>query len=514
MVLLLIAVGCHATTSVGGPDDSGAEPADTDQALPGEAPEDDFGCDPAADDAEVDELEVATLTFRCRGGATPDAWSLVSGPDGATLDAASATLTWSTDLASSGEWKVEVAAHKGDLAERGEATVWVAESLEDRGNVEPDPLTYTQEYGLPVFHLGIDGDLPSSGNKPVTVTYRGHQFVGTEAQYRGAASSYYPKRSYRVDFAPDDEFEDEDEGFPNRRSVVLTSTFDDNAYFRQKMCFDIWNRISPARPIVTSFTVLYINGEYVGLYLLGDHIGGEWFEDQGYPEDGNLYKAVDHGANFYSTYGGPKSSWHQGYEKKEGLDDSFADLDAFVEFVATSSDAEFDAHIADYVDLEDIYDWWALGVFTEADDSVGKNAYFYNDPAAPLFRYEPWDFNHSLGQTWRTERQASNSTDDYSGSNNLFARLLDSPVYGEIIRDRFADARAAELSKPALDALIDAYIVRIDRSARKDWSVWGYQYESYSGWSWRDDWTEYDEEVDYVRDWVEDRWDWIERWDP
>ncbi len=514
MALLTLLLGCHATTDVGGAPDPDTGPAETDGALPGEPPEDDFGCDPGAEDVEVDELDVATLTFRCRGSATAEAWRLVSGPEGATFDGATGTLTWATDLASSGEWKVEAAALKGELAEPGKGTIWVAEALDERGNVEPDPLIYTYEYGIPVFHLSTNGDLPADGSEPVTVTYRGHQFVGTEAQYRGAASSYYPKRSYRVDFAPDDEFEDEDEGFPKRRSVVLTSTFDDNAYFRQKMCFDIWNRISPDRPVITSFAVLYINGEYVGLYLLGDHIDGEWFEDQGYPEDGNLYKSVDHAANFYSTYGGNKSSWHQGYEKKEGLDDSYADLDAFVEFVATSSDAEFDAGIEELVDLEDIYDWWALVLFTEADDSGGKNAYFYNDPAAPLFRFEPWDFNHSLGQTWRTEREAANYSDDFTGANNLFARLLDSRKFGQTMRDRFADARATPLAKAEMQDLIDSYVERIDRAARKDWSVWDYQYRSYSGWSWRDDWTEYDEEVDYVRGWVDDRWDWIERWDP
>ena len=43
-----------------------------------------------------------------------------------------------------------------------------------------------------------------------------------------------------------------------------------------------------------------------------------------------------------------------------------------------------------------------------ADDSGGKNAYLYFDPVGGLIHHVPWDFNHSLGQTWQTEREASN----------------------------------------------------------------------------------------------------------
>lgn len=296
---------------------------------------------------------------------------------------------------------------------------------------------------------------------------------------------------------------------------MLTSTFDDNAYFRQKLCFDIWNLLDGTHRVETMFTVVYLNGEYLGLYLLGDHIDGNWWEDQGHWEDGNLYKSVDHSANFYASYnGGPKSTWHSGYEKKEGPADDFSDLDSFVEFVAKSKDDEFEAGIADYVNLEQIYDWWALVVFTEADDSGGKNAYLYDDPNQPLFYYAPWDFNHSLGQTWQTDREAATYSEDFTGANNLFRRLLLSPTYGPVMRQRFADARAGVLQPAALDAVIDGYLARIDPSARRDWAKWEDQYRSYSGWSWRSNWTDYDEEVAYTRQWVHDRWDYVEAWDP
>ncbi|MSQ01282.1 MAG: hypothetical protein EXR71_05215 [Myxococcales bacterium] len=521
MVLLLWLLACNPVSSVAlapGADPAG-QPADTaPEALPGDSDPAtvEFGCAPQAKDQDVDERDAVVLSFHCTGSTPADAWELVSGPPEAAFDGATGALTWQTDLASGGTWPVVVHAVHGTDREEGTATIWVVDAWDARGNEEINPSTYTMEHGIPVIHLeGVDA-LEGVGMQPLEVTYRGRPFVGAEGQYRGAASSYYPKKSYRIDFAPDDEFEDEEEGFPKRRSIVLTTLFDDNAYFRQMMVFDIWNLLGEPRPVVTTFVIVYLDRQYQGLYLLGDHLDGEWFEDQGYPEDGNLYKSVDHSANFYETFnGGAKSSWHSGYEKKDGLPDTdFSDLDALVEFVSTASDAEFDAGIADRVDLEDVYDWWALVVFTEADDSGGKNCYLYNDPAAPTFRFEPWDYNHSLGQTWQTERESGRYDYDFGGNNGLFARLIGSETYGPEISERFRTARRTVLANEQMQTLIDSYIERIDDSARRDWDKWGSEYRAYAGWNWRTDWTSHDEEVQYVRDWVEIRTDFIDQWDP
>ncbi len=505
-----IAVGAD-TAGGSGPDDTSTDglPGDTSD-IPGEG----FGCTPSANEVAIVEGETATMQFACTGSEGADSWVLRSGPPGSAFDESTGRLTWTTDLASAGEWTVEVQAIAGEKREDGVGTIWVADAWDERGNTPVDPLTYTYEFGIPVVHLDVPENIDQWSKYEGTFTYRGEAHT-IEAQIRGAASSYYPKNSYNVDFTPQDEFRDEDEGFPKRHNIVLTTLFDDNAYFRQKMCFDIWNRLDGTHRIETMFVVVYLNGEYWGLYLLGDHIDGEWYEDYGHFEDGNLYKSVDHAANFYSTYGGNKSSWHQGYEKKEGLPaDDFSDLDDLVEFVATGSDADFESDIAARIVVEEIYDWWALVVYTEADDSGGKNAYFYNDPNAPIFHFAPWDFNHSLGQTWQTDREPATYDYDFTSANNLFERLLASPTYGPIMRERFADARTNELAPAEMQALIDAYIDRIDASARRDWSKWEGEYRSYSGWSWRNNWTDYDEEVQYVRDWTDERWAFIERWDP
>jgi hypothetical protein len=469
-------------------------------------------CDPGADAVYGVEGEPLSFTVTCRGTGTADAFAILDAPRGATFD--DATFAWTPGLADAGHYTLSVRS-TGAEDDFGTVDVWVADAWDAPANVHVDPTTYTEEYGLPVFHLDVPNDLNEYSDVATTMTYGGRLWdIGLK--YRGASSLYYPKNSYTVSFPSDDEFDDADEGFDNRRKIVLTSTFDDNSYLRQLLCYELWSALDPSRHQVQTFmAVVYINGDYEGLYLVGDHIDGEYWEDEGYVEDANLYKSVSHDANFYSTYNGAqKYTWHDGYEKNEGPPDDWADIDAFVQFAATSSDADFAAGIESWMPLDEIADWWILVRWTEADDSGGKNAYLYDDPATGLFHHVPWDFNHSLGQTWQTEREGADTNYDFFWSNNLFQRLFANPAFAARMTDRLHAAMAGPLASDAVVARIEDHLARIEPSAERDWDKWGGQYRSYGGWSWRTDWTSHDQEIAYLEGWVEDREAYMSEWYP
>ena len=71
-----------------------------------------------------------------------------------------------------------------------------------------------------------------------------------------------------------------------------------------------------------------------------------------------------------------------GYEKPEGQPESdFADIDRLITAVGGATDRQLgDPAFADAVgyDVEEWMDWLILVYFTIADDSAGKNAYFYH----------------------------------------------------------------------------------------------------------------------------------------
>ena len=77
---------------------------------------------------------------------------------------------------------------------------------------------------------------------------------------------------------------------------------------------------------------------------------------------------------------------------------------------------------------------------------------------------------------------------------------------GDPLRARYNDVLHNQYDKNALLALVDAYIAEIDASARRDEGKWKQAYQSYGGWSWRNDFTTYEEEVVYLKAWIAERW--------
>jgi hypothetical protein len=215
---------------------------------------------------------------------------LLVAPEDAVLDGSE--IAWSTGLADAGVSRVVLSLRpRGATArvpEAGEVQAWVADAYDDPDNVLVDPLLYTEEWGLPVIHLQPWGAV-SQSYVEATVTVEGQAYDG-EMKIRGASSSSFPKPSYTL------AFEDQEVLFPGwertRKRMVLLSTFDDNAYVRQKLIYDQWeataavsgdHRLCPH----TEFAVVYQDGVYLGLYVLLDHVDDEFLAHQGLNGDGN-----------------------------------------------------------------------------------------------------------------------------------------------------------------------------------------------------------------------------------
>ena len=175
--------------------------------------------------------------------------------------------------------------------------------------------------------------------------------------------------------------------------------------------------------------------------------------------------------------------------------------------------AEFALEAEDWFSVEEFMDWFILVHFLNAQDSAGKNAYLYNDPSSPRFRYVPWDFNHAVGQDWMTIRIDSDYVDDFTWANGIFEHFQEHPELSIQLNERF-DALLEEgeiFSWVSLKDRLDAYWDQITPSADRAWERWGDEYESYSGWAYYRDyygtWEDWEGERRYVTDWLRDRVD-------
>jgi len=466
------------------------------------------------------EGEDVEFSLSCTGWLpTEDALiTATSIPAGASLDPRTHHLRWPTGPADGGRvdmiFSVRPAHDDRVIPETFTQTLWVADNPLVPGATPPDWTTYTEEWELPVLDIETSGTLTET-YQDVTVWWQGSS-LPAHAKVRGASSVYYDKQSYMLEF--DKEEPELDAWGHSRDHLVLLTTFDDNSYVRQKLVYDQWaaiadywgeDRLTPR----TMFIVVYIDGAYHGLYVGLDRIDNEFVRHMGFDDSGNLYKSVNHDANFALTGsgGGAKSTLHDGYEKEEGEPaDDFSDLDELVYFTGSSSYAQLVADLDDHVITDEFMDWYLLVVYALAEDSAGKNAYLYHDPDSGLFRYAPWDFNHSWGQGWYTYRTDAAYINSFTGTNRIFGAFRNVESTDDALWDRFRELRTDGPYDPAwITAQVDDYYALIDDSAARDWAKWADAYYSYGGWAgYRDavdDWTDYEGEKAYLYEWLDDR---------
>ncbi|WP_241758571.1 CotH kinase family protein [Pyxidicoccus parkwayensis] len=524
-------------TDSGTPDasvDAGTPPGETDAGTPdaGTPPPKPTVCAPTAGDARwVQEGETVTATVTCGTGLTgADVRFTVDNlPANASFDAATATLRWTPTRTQAAVWNLVL--RESSTGETGTLKVGVAPNIVASDKVTfSDAATYTEEYGLPVFHLSFDGSLTSGGYRPAQIVYRGRRYE-IEAQYRGATSSVFPKRSLTFKFKDEDLFSEPafGDGFKDRKRVVLITSFNDNSYLRPRLAFDLWNRMAEDHVKIHTFSaVLYMNGRFMGVYTVADHVDKRLMAAHGISKDADLFKAVDNDANFsrLAHDGTPKSKLSQGFEKKEGTPQEgwphdFDTLDAFTAFVADSDAATFRTGFPQRAKASDYEDWWIFNTLILGTDSQGKNAYHVYDPAAGgPWRFVPWDLDASLGQNFDTTRSSPTARLTFAEDNLLFARILSEPSIAGPMRERYRKLLRDELKLETVLSLIDGYVKETAPAAKRDWAKWGPKYKSFASpteppengyanfpnWHARTDFNEYEGEVEYVRQWVKTRW--------
>lgn len=488
-------------------------------------------CAPTAGDTRwVLEGEPFSAQVRCGTNLTGPTlrFGVKNLPAGATFDESTATLRWTPALNQGAVWMLTL--EEKTTGETGTLKVGVANNDAAPGKVPiVDPVTYTEEYGLPVVHLFFDKEvgLTAGFYRPAEVVYRGHRFT-MEAKYRGATSSVFPKRSLTFKFAEDDLFSEPvfGDGFKDRKRVVLITPFNDNSYLRSRLAFDLWNKLAPDAVRIRTFSVVvYANNEYRGLYTAADHVDKRLMGFNGLEKDSDLFKAVDADANFsrLRRNGAPKANLHEGFEKEDGTPEegqahAFDTLDAFVAWVADSSPEAFRQDFGTKLKARDYESWWIFNTLILGNDSQAKNAYHAFDPkAGGPWRFIPWDLDASFGQNFDTTRSSPTARPTYAGDNLLFKKMLDEPAIATPMRERYRQVLKSEVSEATVQALIDGYVKELGPNAQREEARWAAEYEGFAKpntignpnfpeWHKRQDFNTHDEEVEYLRQWVHTRW--------
>lgn len=350
---------------------------------------------------------------------------------------------------------------------------------------------------------------------PVTVIFRGETYEA-EGKIRGGSTALYPKKSFTLKFPdekllPDPFADSSDPDYMERRKIVLIANFDDNSHMRNRLAYWFWNQLDNNYKIKSNGAAVFANGKYEGLYTMAEFINDSFIErnnlnGNGITSGGDLFKGTTNEVKYIL-----KDDLLSGFEKKggypeEGDEGAFKTLEEFITKINTYSESEVSTYFANDVDFQSFYDWWFMISFLQAWDSGGKNSYVYLPTEnGRKWQYIPWDFNESFGQSWNTSRKEPFFNRDNTSSNGIFERLIKHPDFEPAFNSRYGNdilGSADPLDLTNILNEVDSIYNEIRDAALEDEKKWNSTFRDFHLWDDRDDFTTFDEEVQYIKDWI------------
>jgi spore coat protein H len=455
--------------------------------------------------AWVEEGEALSVTVRCATGLplAQAGLSFAALPRGATYSHGG-QLLWRPGLDQAGLHRLMVRAP----GESAALEIGVLDRFDHPANVPVvAPADYPEELGVPVMHLAFVPSAHPGQYARATVVFRGQRYQA-KIKVRGRSSLQYPKKNYTITFTGHRRFSEPAAGMVGRRRIALTTSFDDNSQIRQRLAFEVWNRLAPGGIQIRHFAaVVFVDGRYHGLYTVTDHVDPDLLEAEGISRRGSLFRAVTHEADF-----GPGPFRREAFEKRSGFRGpawlgTYDELAGLWAFVAATEPARFAAQAGGRLALGEYRAWLIAVTALEAEDSLAKNAFHYHDPASGRWRVAPWDFNQSWGQNWVTGRERpDHDPAALVARNHLFARLWEEPGLAAETRAAYAAALRREIALPVIHGLVDRFAGEVAAAARRDERRWRAEYLAFPGWRERRDFTDFAGEVAYLHRWIGERW--------
>lgn len=352
----------------------------------------------------------------------------------------------------------------------------------DRG--ETLASTYLQFTFLPVVEINMpscNGSYYTRGS--IRVTQPDSPISDTlcvaDYRYRGVTAQKQQKKSFNVKLRDDagNSIDRSFLGMRNDNNWILDAMAIDPACMRNRVATDLWNDFSNApyhkvyEPKALTgtrgrFVEVLLNGDYHGIYCLTEKIDRKQLKLKKFKPaassptrqdeiHGLLYKSAewcyevlmghDMGQKYfpgyapspyYNTLG--RESWanyeikYPDYEE-EGVD--WQPLWEAVNFVATSSQQDFEAQVKQRFDFPVVTDYYLFVELLLATDNHGKNLFFYlydkQNPEGQRISMAPWDLDGTWGARWDGSTYLTYANQDFDeflwqnehGQHTLYHKL-------------------------------------------------------------------------------------------
>jgi spore coat protein CotH len=280
---------------------------------------------------------------------------------------------------------------------------------------------------------------------------------------RGDGSRNEAKPGLKVDF---NKYSASQE-FHGYKTLVLDNLVQDRSMLRDRLASEVFEAMGiPASQ--NSFTRLYVNGDYWGVYALVEPVSKPFLERRLGEDGGNLFDYQWAFAYDFSYRGSDAAQYVPSPFEPQTHED---DLDAtglvrFIRAINETPDESFAAEMERYLDLEVFLTYVAVeNAIAENDGQTGydgiNNFYLYQYADQSRFVFIPWDKDNSFLQTsWPVFQNVDRHV--------LVRRLLADPRYEATYTDAVVRAADEFVNSTWLIPRLEAAYEQIRASAIED----------------------------------------------
>ncbi len=240
---------------------------------------------------------------------------------------------------------------------------------------------------------------PETGPVPYlmgNVIIDGESIDSVGVRFKGFTS--YPqesnKKPIKIDF---NEFV-KGKKYDGLKKLNLNNGTDDPSMQRDVICYDLLIKMG-VKASRTSFSKVYFNGEYWGVYQNVEQIDKVFLKQNFGNGKGNLFK--NKGWSHFEWYGTDPDSYHPPFELKTNEEgDDWSGFVNLMDVLNNASDDDFPMAIEGVFNVDLFLKTLAVDVATNNWDSYlehGRNWYIYEDTTSGIFNWIPWDYNFALG---------------------------------------------------------------------------------------------------------------------
>lgn len=332
---------------------------------------------------------------------------------------------------------------------------------------------------LPVIF--IEGDLTGISKENtvnVTVRYASQfkDFTDTATlKWQGTSSLTYPKKNFTVKFTNKHGF-----GWGKSKKWVLKANYVDHTHARNIVGAKIWAQIVKSRPdfdtnptmqllndtpnmgAVDGYPVrVYVNGIYEGIYTFNVGKNAFMFNMDNTNPNHNILSSEDYvGGCFHATNVGWEDECHD--VMPQTTQNRWNEI---ITFVKDSTDANFKAHLGEYLDVQSVIDYYIYHYVNAGLDGFGKNQIFYSYDNVIYFA-SSYDMDSIWGSYWNGDiispEYPYSSYECYVNGrqgNKLYERLA--VLFKDEILERYLELRSTVLSASNILAEFEKFMSRI-----------------------------------------------------